>query len=410
MSTSEVSPDGRPGQSASARDKTVIRIGILYSLTGTYGAIGREMLNGVLMAIEESNANASFDFLLEPVIRDPGGSLDQYYAMCHELLHTQGVRHVIGCYTSASRKRVLPLIEGANALLWHSPRYEGFESSANVIYLGAAPNQHVIPLIRHVTDRYETKLYNVGSNYVWSWEINRIAREAMQEAGGTVVGEQLVPVGEHTVQAIIDDIIEKRPAIVLNTLVGESAYHFYHAWQRSAHQHGFLASNDVAKLSLTLCEPEVKLVGAQAVEGYLVSSVYFQSIHSEQNQRFLLEYRARFGSSSSPSVDTEAAYLCGVFLSRSIAACGTAETSAVCKEVCRQKVHAPQGTVHIDADNNHSYLTPRLGRCRADGQFDIFWEAPQPVKPDPYLTWVDLFGLVKPEHSGSFVPPDDSGR
>ncbi|EEF22295.1 Aliphatic amidase expression-regulating protein, putative, partial [Ricinus communis] len=181
-------------------------------MTGTYGAIGREMLNGVLMAIDEANANTGFDFVLEPVIRDPAGSLDQYYAMCYDLLHKTGVRHLIGCYTSASRKRVLPLVEAANALLWHSPRYEGFESSPNVIYLGAAPNQHVIPLIRHVTGRYESRLYNVGSNYVWSWEINRIARDAMQEAGGTVVGEQLVPVGETAVQAIVDDIIEKRPA------------------------------------------------------------------------------------------------------------------------------------------------------------------------------------------------------
>jgi urea transport system substrate-binding protein len=399
-------PDRLP-HAAAPRGKTVIPVGILYSLTGTYGAIGRETLNGVLMAIEEANANPAYDFMLEPIIRDPGGVLDQYYAMCHDLLHKHGVRHVIGCYTSASRKRVLPLVEGANALLWHSPRYEGFESSANVIYLGSAPNQHVIPLIRHAVSRYDSKLYNVGSNYVWSWEINRIAHEAMQAAGGTVVGERLLPLGDTGVQAIVDDIVEKRPAMVLNTLVGESAYHFYRAWHRTAGTQAFLASDDVAKLSLTLCEPEARLVGGEMVEGYLVSSAYFQSIKSETNRRFLSEYRARFGLDSAPYVDTEAAYLCGVFLSRSIAACGSAEISAVRSEAYRQTVHAPQGRVSIDADNNHSFVTPRLARCRADAQFDILWTAPGPVKPDPYLTWVDLSDLASAGRASPRVPLDD---
>ncbi|CAN7631546.1 MULTISPECIES: transporter substrate-binding domain-containing protein [unclassified Caballeronia] len=389
-STGVRSPDSK------AAGRAIIPVGILYSLTGTYGAIGREMLNGVLMAIEQANAHEASEFFLEPVIRDPGGSLDQYYAFCSELLHGVGVRHVIGCYTSASRKRVLPLIEGANALLWHSPRYEGFESSGNVIYLGAAPNQHVIPLIRHVVNHYESKMYNVGSNYVWSWEINRIAREAMHDVGGRVAGERLVPIGERAIESIIEDIVEKRPAIVLNTLVGESAYCFYDAWQRAERAHPFLKSDDVARLSLTLCEPEVKLVGAKAVEGYLVSSVYFQSIDSPENIRFLHDYHERFGTESSPSVDTEAAYLIGVFLSRSINACGTDETVAVRNAVYAQTVAAPQGEVRIDTDNNHSFLTPRIARCGADGQFEIFWQSPEPVKPDPYLTWVDLSDLAQP--------------
>ena len=374
-------------------EKRVIRLGVLYSLTGSYGAIGREMLNGVLMAISQANSDPTFGFILEPVIRDPAGSLDQYYAMCHELLNEYRVHHVIGCYTSASRKRVLPLVEAANAMLWHSARYEGFESSANVIYVGAAPNQHVIPLMRHAVRHYDKSLYNVGSNYVWSWEINRIARETILANEGTLLGEKLVQLGDTDIQGIIDDIVLKRPAIVLNTLVGESAYHFYRAWEQAAKTHPFLASDAVAKLSLTLCEPEVKLVGASAVQGYLVSSVYFQSINSPENAHFLNTYRACFGTDGSPSVDTEAAFLCGVFLSRSIAACATDDVTAVRNAVYQQSVLAPQGVVHIDPENNHAYLTPRLAKCLANGQFEIFWESDDPVKPDPYLTWIDSADL-----------------
>ena len=387
--------DRRPARPRGARGRTPIPVGVLYSLTGPYGAIGREMLNGVMLAVAQVNADPAFDFTLEPIVRDPGGSLDAYDDLCRDLLHRHGVRHVIGCYTSVSRRRVLPLIEHAGALLWHSPRYEGFESSPNVIYLGAAPNQHFVPMLGHVLEHHAPAIYNVGSNYVWSWEMHRISTEAAHAVGGRIVGERLLPLGETRVEEIVDDIVARRPAILLNTLVGESAYRFYEAWHRRAARQPSLASADLARLSLTLCEPEVRLVGAERVEGYLVSSVYFQSIDSDANRSFLRDYRARFGEHASPSVDAEAAWLCGVFLGRAMAACGSVEPARVCEAACRQSVEAPQGTVRIDADNNHAYLTPRLAICRADGQFDIVWAARQPVKPDPYLTWVDFASLAQ---------------
>jgi urea transport system substrate-binding protein len=373
--------------------RAVIRVGVLYSLAGPYGAIGRAMLDGLLLAVEQTNADATLAFRLELIVCDPAGILDQYHEMCHWLLYRAGVRHVIGCYTSASRKRVLPLIEGANALLWHAPRYEGFESSANVIYLGAAPNQHVVPLMEHVANLSLPSMYCVGSHYVWSWEINRIARDAMQGMEGQVLGERLVPMSSVDVDDIVADIVEKRPASVLNTLVGESAYAFYRAWDRAARTHAFLASSDVLRMSLTLCEPEVQLVGAPMVEGYVVSSVYFQSIRSAENRRFVADYQERFGRNSPVSVDTEAAYIAGILLARSLRQCSSDEVDAVRSAAYSQIVQAPQGTVRIDAENNHAYLTPRLARCGADGQFVTFWEAPDPVQPDPYLARMDLSTL-----------------
>jgi len=393
-----------------ARGRPAIPVGVLYSLTGPYGAIGREMLNGVMLAVAQINADPAFDFVLEPIVRDPGGSLDAYDAMCRDLLHRHGVRHVIGCYTSVSRRRVLPLIEHAGALLWHSPRYEGFESSPNVIYLGAAPNQHFVPMLAHVLDQHAPAIYNVGSNYVWSWEMHRIATEAAHAVGGRIVGERLLPLGETRVDEIVDDIVARRPAILLNTLVGESAYRFYDAWHRRAQREPALAPDAIARLSLTLCEPEARLVGAERVAGYLVSSVYFQSIDGDANRFFLREYRARFGQHASPSVDAEAAWLCGVFLARAMAACGGVEPARVCDAAYRQRVQAPQGAVRIDADNNHAYLTPRVARCRADGQFDIVWAAPEPVRPDPYLTWVDFASLANTAREPPAAAPGRAGR
>ncbi len=381
-------------QAVTDAKKTVIPVGILYSLSGHYGVIGREMLNGILLAIEEANANPTYDFTLAPVVLNPAGALDKYDEYCRELLHRHGVKHIVGCYTSASRKQILPLIESADALLWHSARYEGFESSNNVMYLGAAPNQHAIPMIKYVLDHYDPQIYHVGSHYVWSWEIDRITREAIEPIGGTLVASRLLALGETEVQEIIDDILMKKPPVVLVTLVGITAYRFYQAWYQAAQQHPWLSSPDRVKLSLTLCEPEVEIVGKEALEGYLVSAVYFQTIEREQNHIFMQHYRERFGDHSSPSVDSEAAWLSGHFLARAIARSGSAEVASVRDAVYQDAIEGPSGLTRIDPENNHAWLTPRLARCGADGRFQILWQAAAPIKPDPWLTWVDLNELA----------------
>lgn len=376
-----------------AKRKSVVPVGLLYSLTGIYGVMGWEMLHGVLLAVDQINADPALDFELRPVILDPGGSIARYHDQCEALIQQYGVRHIIGCYTSASRKQVLPLVEGANALLWHSARYEGFESSENVIYVGAAPNQHVVPLARYALANLDPRIYCVGSNYIWTWEINRVMREIVGEGGGHVVAERLAPLGERGLDYFVDDILEKRPGAVLNTLVGVSAYSFYGAWYAAMERQARPIADRIPMLSLSLCEAELQLIGAGMATGHLVSSVYFQSIDRAENHEFLGHYRERFGPHGSPSVDTEAAFLCAMLLARAIARAGSAEVAAVREAVYRDSYEAPQGAVRVDPDNNHCYLTPRLARSQAGSSFEIFWQAPSPVKPDPYLAWTE-FGTV----------------
>ncbi len=359
-----------------ARRKTSVPVGLLYSLTGTYGIMGMEMFNGVTLAIEQINADPELDFELRPIVMDPGGSISQYREQCDTLINRHGVRHIIGCYTSASRKQVLPLVEGSGALLWHSARYEGFESSENVIYLGAAPNQHVVPLAAHVLENLDPRVYCLGSNYVWTWEINRVMRDILAAGGGRIVAERLVPLGEKALDYMVDDIASHAPGAVLNTLVGESAYSFYTAWHAAVAVRPELAR--IPMLSLSLCEPELKLTGNHP-GGHLVSSFDFRSIDRPENACCLSEYSARFNGYGSPSVDTEAAYLCGIMLGRAIAEAGTADVSGVREALYRDRYEAPQGPVSVDPENNHAFLTPRLGRSTAEGSFEILWEAPQPA-------------------------------
>ena len=354
--------------------------------------MGLEMFNGAMLGIDLINENPDYDFQLRPVVMDPGGSIPEYGRQCAALISDHGVRHIIGCYTSASRKQVLPLVEGNGVLLWHSARYEGFESSENIIYVGAAPNQHVVPLALYVLNNLDPRVYCIGSNYVWTWEINRVMQDILSAGGGKIEVERLIALGETALDHMVEDIAAQRPGAVLNTLVGESAYSFYSAWHAACAQRPDLAA--IPMLSLSLCEAELGLIGPHQ-GGHLVSSVYFQSIDRPENIEFLSRYRARHKEFGSPSVDTEAAYLCATLLGRAIAAAGTDDVASVKDALYRDRLDAPQGPVTVDPENNHSYLTPRLGRSTPEGDFNIIWEAPGPVKPDPYLAWLDIDELAK---------------
>ena len=151
------------------------------------------MLCGALLGIAEAQAEHP-DLEIDPIIANPGGDNARYSAMAAEML-ASGIRHVVGCYTSSSRKEIIPLFEKADALLWYPSHYEGFESSSNVVYTGAVANQHLLPLVEYLLSHVGPKAFCVGSNYIWAWENNRILREAIGPNGGTVVAERYFPVG-----------------------------------------------------------------------------------------------------------------------------------------------------------------------------------------------------------------------
>lgn len=379
---------------AAVPGRASVPIGVIFSISGSYRTVGQEMLNGALLGIEQVNADSTFDFSFEPAIVDPGGEPTAYRLQCEELLRGRSVRHVIGCYTSSSRKESIPAFEKFDALLWYPSHYEGFESNNNVIYTGASPNQHIIPLLRYMLRERGRRVYCVGSNYIWAWENNRILREVVQACGGSVLAEKYLPVGVTDVERIIAEIRVARPDFVFNTLIGESSYAFYRAHARE------IGSRNVPVTSCSLSEPELISIGPEASTGHIASSVYFQSIDRPSNRRFVESYRARFGRDKVTSADAEASYIAVTLLAGAIRAAGTTDIEQVKKALYGCNLEAPQGRVHVDADSNHSYLTPALGVSRADGQFDSIWIAGQPEKPDPYLVWFDA-GELAAELGGS---------
>jgi ABC-type branched-subunit amino acid transport system substrate-binding protein len=384
-----------------------VPLGVVFSTSGSYRTVGQEMLNGALLALEEVAESAEFPFRFAPIIRDPGGDPASYRLECEDILRGREVHHVVGCYTSSSRKEVIPSFEKFDALLWYPSHYEGFESSGNVIYTGASPNQHIVPLLQYMQRERGARVYCVGSNYIWAWENNRILREIVQATGGTVVAEKYLPVGSTEVDHFIREIASTRPDFIFNTLIGESSYAFYRAYAAAGESDRSIGPARIPVTSCSLSEPELASIGSRAAGGHLASSVYFQGIDRSRNHSFVSRYRARFGVHKATSADAEASYIAVLLLARAIRKCGSSQIERVRAALYDCRLEAPQGPVWIDRDNNHSFLTPALGLSRADGQFDLVWRAEQPVKPDPYLVWLDVTsvrGKGPPRHL-RVVPP-----
>lgn len=363
--------------------RAVYPVGILISTTGTYGTVGRSILNGVLLACSQINADPKAIVTLEPRHADPGGEISAYSAAARQMIG-DGIRHVVGCYTSSSRKEVIPVFEKHDALLWHPARYEGFESSSNVIYTGAAPNHHISPLMDYLLDTYGKKAFCVGSNYIWGWESNRVLRECISQRDGKVVAERYVPVGETDLAQIVDMIFEEKPDFIFNALIGSSSYAFYEQFRRACREHGIDQPKRYPIACCNLTEPDLTEIAEDCREGHLSSSVYFATLPSPENRRFVSAYEAEFPDGPPPSADVEAAYISTLFLAKALEKVG-GDALAARGVVAGQKMLAPQGVVTIDPETHHTFLTPRIGRSNRGSQFDVLVEAAGPVRPDPYL-------------------------
>ncbi len=365
------------------QQNTPLRVGILFSKTGVTSGIESSQLRGTLLAIEEINDDGGIDGReVLPVYYDPGSTPSTYKTLAEKLLVEDGVRVILGCYMSSERKAVLPVVERLNGLLFYPTLYEGFEYSRNIIYTGAAPNQNSVQLAEHMMREYGSRVYMVGSDYIYPYESNRIMSDLLLERGGEKLGERYVNLSSDPSSFIdvVNDIKAKRPDFIFSTVVGQSTAAFYRAYAD--------VGLDPARMpiaSLTTSETELQEMESGIATGHITASTYFQSIDNDVNRRCVAKVKQRFGENTVTDMCWEAAYFQTYLLASALSVVGSDNIQQLVSTLRGMEFLAPQGIVKIDADNHHAYLTPRIGRVRADGQFDILHEAKQPVKPDPYL-------------------------
>jgi branched-chain amino acid transport system substrate-binding protein len=362
---------------------TPLRVGILFSKTGVTSGIETSQLQGTLLAIEEINDAGGIDGReLQAVYYDPCSSPGTYKILAEKLIADDGVRIILGCYMSSERKAVLPVVERANGLLFYPTLYEGFEYSRNVIYTGAAPNQNSVQLAEYMMRNFGSRVYMVGSDYIYPYESNRIMSDLLLERGGEKVGERYVKLnaGAEDFKAVFADIKNKRPDFIFSTVVGQATEFFYRAYADAG-----LDAATMPIASLTTSETEVRQMSDGVATGHITAATYFQSIDSENNRRCIAKAKRRFGDDTVTNMCWEAAYFQVYLLASALSSVGGDHIRQLVPALLAAEFMAPQGMVKIDAENHHAYLTPRIGRVRNDGQFDILHEAKQPVKPDPYL-------------------------
>lgn len=361
-----------------------VRVGILYSATGTTSTIGQSQLQGAQLAIDEINeAGGLLGRELVAVRYDPASTPARYAALAEQLIVRDGINVIFGCYMSSSRKAVIPIVEKWNKLLFYPTLYEGFEFSGNVIYTGAAPNQNSVQLADYMTSSFGARVYLIGSDYIYPYESNRIMGElVMQHPGSDKLGEHYLPLDatERDYAAIMQDIRARQPDFIFSTVVGDSTASLYRAYADA----GFNPQT-MPIASLTTSEAEIAQMGADVAAGHFTAAPYFQSIDSPANARCLARLRQRLGDDCRPNLCWEAAYFQMHLFANAFSQAGSDRIGELLPHLLGSEFDAPQGRIRLDPDNHHTWLHPRVGRANAQGGFTIVRQATRAVSPDPYL-------------------------
>lgn len=360
------------------------RVGVLFSRSGATEITESEHFFGTALAIEEINkAGGVLGKPIVPVAYDPGGDNAAYRTLARRLLTDDDVNVIFGASMSASRKAVLPIVERHNGLLFYPSMYEGFEYSENVIYTGATLNQNTFALAEYLLTAYGPRIMFVGADYIYPRESNRVMRDIVEAKGGDVVCERYIPIsaGEETLQSVISDIQRLKPNAIFSTIIGRSAQKFYRMYAEAG-----IDRTTTPIASLTMAETEIREIGADLCTGHILSATYFQTVENAANTEFVRAFKARFGADVTTSVWSQPAYAQVHLFARALARSGSLEVHRISEEILAEDYPAPEGRISFDADTRHLWLHPRIGVARADGLFDIVWQAPGPVRPDPYLT------------------------
>ncbi len=360
-----------------------IKVGILHSLTGTMGDSESPVVDAVLLAIDELNHDGGLlGHPVEAVVADGRSNSITFAREAERLIKDENVCTVFGCWTSASRKTVVPIFEELDHLLVYPVQYEGVEESPNVIYTGAAPNQQIIPAVKWAY-AFENKrrFFLVGSDYVFPRVAHEIIKDQLKELGAEVVGEEFLALGSTDVQFIIVKLQDAQPDVILNSINGDSNTAFFAELRNAG-----ITPAKVPTISFSIGEEELRHLDVAAMAGDYAAWNYFQSIDSPENQEFVSSFQKKYGPQRVVTDPMEAAYFGVKLWAKAIQAAESTDPSDIRRAMRNQRMRSPGGDVRIDPATQHTFKTPRIGRLRPDGQFEIIWTAAKPEQPIPYPT------------------------
>ncbi|EXI75323.1 MAG TPA: urea ABC transporter substrate-binding protein [Candidatus Accumulibacter phosphatis] len=378
-----------------------IKVGVLHSLSGTMAISETALKETVLMAIDEINSKGGvLGRKLEPVVVDPASNWPLFAEKARQLLSKDKVAVVFGCWTSVSRKSVLPVFKELNGLLFYPVQYEGEELEYNVFYTGAAPNQQAIPAVEYLMskDGGEAKRFVLlGTDYVYPRTTNKILRAFLKSKGvaDADIMEEYTPFGHSDYQTIIAKIkkfsSEGKKTAVVSTINGDSNVPFYKELGNAG-----IKATDVPVVAFSVGEEELRGVDTKPLVGHLASWNYFMSLKNPQNEKFTKAYRAWAVKQKLPNADKavtndpmEATYIGINMWKQAVEKAKSTDVDKVIAAMAGQSFKAPSGfTIKMDERNHHLHKPVFIGEIKADGQFNVVWRTPGPVRAQPWSPFI----------------------
>ena len=396
---------------ALAQDDDVIKVGVLHSLSGTMAISETTLKDAVLMLVEEQNAKGGLlGKKLEAVVVDPASDWPRFAELARELIAGQGVDVVFGCWTSVSRKSVLPVFEELNSILFYPVQYEGQESQRNVFYTGAAPNQQAIPAVDYLMENEGVERWVLaGTDYVYPRTTNQILEAYLKSKG--VASEDIMinytPFGHSDWQTIVSDIKKfgsagKKTAVV-STINGDANVPFYKELGNQG-----ISAEDIPVIAFSVGEEELAGLDTAPLVGHLAAWNYFMSVDTPENAEFIDAWHKYIKSDDRVTNDPmEATYIGFNMWVKAVEAAGTTDTDAVIQAMNGVAVPNLTGGLSSMSANHHITKPVLIGEIRDDGQFDVVWETPGLVLGDEWSDYLpeskDLIGVWRdPMACGNF--------
>lgn len=361
-----------------------LSIGVLHSLTGTMASSERPLVDAATMAVEEINSlGGVLKRQIRPVIADEASEPETFARQAKRLLNEDRVATLFGCWTSASRKAVLPELEATDSLLWYPVQYEGLEENRHVIYSGSCLNQQIVPAVRWALAQGWRSCLLVGSDYVFPRTANLMIASMVRSNGGEVLGDDYIRLGSQNFAELIDQIRALRPDVIFNTLNGDSNLGFF----RQLREAGFDATA-LPVVSFSVSEDLQQQLASEGTGHYTCWS-YFQSLKTVENLAFLDRFWSCYGKDRVTSDAIVAAYNQAHLWRLAVEAAGNTDTSDILGQLNNIHFLAPSGDIQV-MPNHHLCKEAMIGRARPDGQFDIVWRSDGAIDPKPWLGIEDL--------------------
>ncbi|MEQ1889800.1 MAG: urea ABC transporter substrate-binding protein [Alphaproteobacteria bacterium] len=378
---------------AIAADDT-IKVGVLHSLSGTMAISETTLKDTILMMIDDQNKKGGLlGKKLEAVVVDPASNWPLFAEKARELIEVKKVDVVFGCWTSVSRKSVLPVFEELNGLLFYPVQYEGEESSRNVFYTGAAPNQQAIPAVEYLMskDGGDAKRWVLlGTDYVYPRTTNKILRAFLHAKGvaDADIMEEYTPFGHSDWQTIVTNVkkfaSEGKKTAVVSTINGDANVPFYKELGNQG-----IKAEDIPVVAFSVGEEELAGLDATPLVGHLAAWNYFMSVDSPKNAEFIKQWQTFIKNPKRVTNDPmEAHYIGFKMWVQAVEQAGTTDVDAVRQAMYGQKVKAPGGFDSVMNVNHHLSKPVMIGEIQANGQFDIVWRTDGPIVGDAWSDFI----------------------